>query len=77
MGIRAPQKPEGMSWDRWRAWPKCGIPACEAKACIRLRSIYCWPHTPALGLPTLGLDEVADSLREEIENGLWPWRRHA
>ena len=28
------------------AWPKCAIPACENKSCLRLSSIYCWPHTP-------------------------------
>lgn len=29
-------------------WPKCAIPACQNKCCLRLNSIYCWPHTPGL-----------------------------
>lgn len=28
------------------AWPKCAVPACENKCCLRLGSKYCWPHTP-------------------------------
>jgi hypothetical protein len=32
-----------MNWDEW---PKCAVPACQNKCCLRLRSKYCWPHTP-------------------------------
>ena len=46
----------------WEDWPKCAIPACPLKCCLRLNSIYCWPHTP-------GVDpkEVAESLATEEE----------
>lgn len=27
-------------------WAKCAVPACQNKCCLRLNSIYCWPHTP-------------------------------
>lgn len=30
----------------WKEWPKCAVPACQNKSCLRLRSRYCWPHTP-------------------------------
>lgn len=30
------------------AWPKCAIGPCQNKACIRLHSRYCWPHTPGV-----------------------------
>ncbi len=30
----------------WGDWPKCAVPACQNRCCLRLRSKYCWPHTP-------------------------------
>lgn len=43
-------------------WPDCAIKGCPNKCCLRLRSRYCWPHTP-------GVDpqEVADSIRASEE----------
>ena len=37
---------DGLCQDCFDAWPKCAIAPCENKACIRLNSKYCWPHTP-------------------------------
>lgn len=48
--------------DCFNAWPKCAIEVCTNKACIRLGSKYCWPHTPGLSP-----DEIAKSLEEEKE----------
>lgn len=35
-----------MTEDEFRRWPKCAVPACQLKCCLRLRSRFCWPHTP-------------------------------
>lgn len=35
-----------MTPEEFAAWPKCAVPACQNKCCLRLRSKYCWPHTP-------------------------------
>lgn len=51
-------KPDGCSQEAWDAWPKCAVPACQNKCCLRLQSKYCWPHTP--GTP----QQAADNLRE-------------
>lgn len=32
------------------SWPNCAKEGCPNKCCLRLHSIYCYPHT--LGLPT-------------------------
>ena len=42
-------------------WPDCAIEGCTNKCCLRLKSRFCWPHTP-------GADpkEVRDSLAAEI-----------
>jgi hypothetical protein len=50
-----------MNPDEFDAWPKCAVPACPLKCCRRLRSRYCWPHTP--GTP----EEAGESLAEEIQ----------
>lgn len=47
------------SREAFEAWPKCAVPACSLKCCLRLRSPYCWPHTP--GTP----QEAGNSLVEE------------
>jgi len=48
-----------MTTDReWDEWPKCAVPACQLKCCLRLRSRYCWPHTPGT------MQEARDNLRE-------------
>jgi hypothetical protein len=56
-----------MNWDEW---PKCAVPACQNKCCLRLRSKYCWPHTP--GSPdearaNLLETDPADALRQQAE----------
>lgn len=35
-----------MTDEEYARWPKCAVPACQNKCCLRLRSKYCWPHTP-------------------------------
>lgn len=35
-----------MTDEEFQHWPKCAVPACQNKCCLRLRSKYCWPHTP-------------------------------
>jgi hypothetical protein len=47
-----------MTDEQFAAWPKCAVPACPNKCCLRLRSKYCWPHTPG------DAGEAADNLRE-------------
>ncbi|MDB5730703.1 MAG: hypothetical protein JWQ03_598 [Variovorax sp.] len=42
----------------WNSWPKCAVPACENKCCLRLNSKYCWPHTPGT------VDEARKNLLE-------------
>ena len=27
-------------------WPDCAFPGCHRKACLRVESRSCWPHTP-------------------------------
>ena len=39
-------KPSELTDEEWAAWPKCAVPACKNKCCLRLRSRYGWPHTP-------------------------------
>ena len=26
-------------------WPDCAVKGCKHKSCLRLKSIYCYPHT--------------------------------
>ncbi len=42
------------------AWPKCAIPVCQNKSCLRLGSIYCWPHTPGQQLEAEDLEVLED-----------------
>lgn len=44
-------------------WPKCAVSACQNKCCLRLNSIYCWPHTP--GAMT---EEDEETLLEEDDS---------
>lgn len=39
-------------------WPKCALPSCPNKSCLRLKSPYCWQHTPG------EVPEARDNLRE-------------
>lgn len=47
------------------AWPKCAIPACLNKSCLRLKSIYCWPHTPGQRLEQDDLDLLEEDEGED------------
>ena len=49
----------------WDAWPKCAVPICENKCCLRLNSIYCWPHTP--GTPGEAAENIIATESEEVE----------
>ena len=46
-----------MTQDQFDAWPKCAVPACQLKCCLRLNSKYCWPHTP--GTPEQARESLA------------------
>ena len=47
------------------AWPKCAVPACQNKCCLRLNSIYCWPHTPGHSLEQDDLDLLEEEEGED------------
>lgn len=47
------------------AWPKCAVPACQNKSCLRLNSIYCWPHTPGLQLEPEDIDQLEEDESED------------
>lgn len=47
-----------MTNEEFERWPKCAISACRNKSCLRLRSKYCWPHTPG------GAADARQNLRE-------------
>jgi len=49
---------EGLCDRCYDLWPKCAVPACQAKCCLRLKSKYCWPHTPGSGA------EARENIRE-------------
>lgn len=57
------EKPVELTQAQWEAWPWCAIQACGNKCCLRLNSIYCWPHTKGLDN-----DEVMASLEDEDED---------
>lgn len=48
-----------MTEDEFNRWPKCAMPSCHLKCCLRLRSIYCWPHTP--GTPQQALENLRET----------------
>lgn len=51
------------------AWPKCAVAACVNKCCLRLNSIYCWPHTPGqLEADDLDLLEEEESEDTNVED---------
>lgn len=37
-------------------WPDCAVVGCPNKCCLRLKSKYCWPHTP--GTPQEALENL-------------------
>lgn len=45
-----------MEWDEW---PDCAVLGCPNKCCLRLKSKYCWPHTP--GTPQEALDNLLET----------------
>lgn len=53
---------------RGEYWPKCAIEGCEARACLRLKSIYCHPHTVADKPASAGREWWA-VLEEQDEDG--------
>jgi hypothetical protein len=48
-----------MTKEEFDRWPKCAVPACANKSCLRLSSKYCWPHSSG------NADEVLASLKNE------------
>lgn len=56
----APLSVDGLCGTCFDKWPKCAIPACQNKSCLRLNSKFCWPHTPGQMEP-----EDIDLLEEE------------
>lgn len=54
-----PLTSEGLCQSCFDKWPKCAVPACQNKCCLRLNSKFCWPHTPG------SASEAADSLDDE------------
>ena len=47
------------------AWPKCAVSSCQNKSCLRLNSIYCWPHTPGQELEQEDLDLLEEEEGED------------
>lgn len=67
-------KADGNTWisveGREFRWPFCRVDSCTNRACLRLMSLYCWPHTDvgrlvqnlesAEPFPELSLQEAVD-----------------
>jgi hypothetical protein len=45
-------------------WPKCAVPACTNRCCLRLKSRYCWPHTPG------SASDARQNLHESQQDGV-------
>lgn len=49
----------------FQAWPKCAVPVCQNKSCLRLNSIYCWPHTSGQQLEPEDIDLLEEEEGED------------
>jgi hypothetical protein len=49
-------------------WPKCAVPACLNRCCLKLNSKYCWSHTPLNDATEVGNSLFVEELRD-LEEG--------
>jgi hypothetical protein len=69
-------KAEGNTWvtveGREFRWPFCRVDGCTSRACLRLMSLYCWPHTDVgkLSMSLESSEPLAEfALQEADEHG--------
>ncbi len=63
---------DGVTYFDEEEWPRCIIPDCTNKCCLRLNSPFCYPHSGTEKLPKKWNSEKGITLRklEYSRNGL-------